>query len=494
MSTKVFPPFALPLLVFAASCGEQPTEVQSPPRPSVAATGTVTLAPGSVIQDSVNKYAAGTSFLIKSGVYRLQSVTPKSGMTFTGEAGAVLSGARLLTSFTQQGAYWVVGGQTQQGMRTDSVNNRGRAICQPRYPRCFYPEELFIDGVRQREVATLSRVQTGTWYFDYPGDKIYIPSNPTGHMVETSVTPRAFHGPAGNVTIRGLIVEKYATPFTSGAIQADGSNWIIEDNEVRFNHGIGIETGAGTVARRNYVHHNMQLGMGGTGDGALIEDNEISYSNNPQAIAYGWSAGGTKWHNTQNLVLRSNFVHHNKGPGLWTDIDNIYTLIENNRVEDNSRFGIYREISYDATIRFNSASRNGFSLPDTDVVRGGGIAIRSSSNVEIYGNTVTNNKAGIDISQVEVRTGRYGPYGVVNLYVHDNTIRMPSGCTGMTVSGIGDLFYTSKNNRFVHNTYYLGPQTRPFWWWNEAEASQDSVTVAQWQAAGQDVTGVFNRQ
>jgi parallel beta-helix repeat protein len=104
----------------------------------------------------------------------------------------------------------------------------------------------------------------------------------------------------------------------------------------------------------------------------------------------------------QHLVLRNNFVHHNKGPGLWTDIDNIYTLIEDNRVEDNSRLSIYREISYDATIRNNSASRNGFSLPDSDVVRGGGIAIRSSSNVEVYGNIVSNNKAGIDVSHVEV--------------------------------------------------------------------------------------------
>ena len=78
MATKGVFVLALPVLVFAASCGDQPTEVQSPPRPSVTATGTVTLAPGSVIQDSVNKYAAGTSFLIKSGIYPYSRSLPRA--------------------------------------------------------------------------------------------------------------------------------------------------------------------------------------------------------------------------------------------------------------------------------------------------------------------------------------------------------------------------------------------------------------------------------
>jgi hypothetical protein len=113
--------------------------------------------------------------------------------------------------------------------------------------------------------------------------------------------------------------------------------------------------------------------------------------------------------------------------------------------------------------------------------------------VEIYGNTLAGNRAGIDINQNVTRTGAYGPYGVVNLYVHDNTVTMLKGLSGLTV-GDGNLaFFTSKNNRFVHNTYNLGTQTRPFWWWNAAASRQDSLTVAQWQAAGQDLSGTFNR-
>src|SRR5947208_739647 len=82
------------------ACNDQPTDVSSGRVSTAVATGTVTILPGARIQDSVNKYASGTSFLLKAGVHRLQSITPKSSMSFSGEPGTVLSGAVLLTTFT----------------------------------------------------------------------------------------------------------------------------------------------------------------------------------------------------------------------------------------------------------------------------------------------------------------------------------------------------------------------------------------------------------
>jgi hypothetical protein len=480
-----------PLFALAA-CRNDPLQhsLTQAPGSAVTADG-VELYPGASFQDSVLKYPEGTAFLIKAGMHRLQSVTPKAGMTFLGEPGAVMSGARQLTSFIREGRYWVATGQTQEGFRIKETRSDGDRICRPKYPRCTYPEDLFYDGARLAHVASLSAIRTGSWYFDYAADKIYFLKDPTAHVVEATVTPRAFQGTAAGVVITGLTVEKYATPFTRGTIEPTGPSWTIQDNELRYGHGIGIETGDNTMVLRNKVHHYMQLGMGGIGTGGLVEDNEISYINDQLMIAYGWAAGGTKWHQTQDLVIRRNFIHHNMGPGLWTDIDNIRTLIEYNQVDDNSRMGIYREISYDAIIRFNSASRNGFAMAKTQPVRGGGIAVRASPNVEIYGNTLTDNKAGIDINQNVTKDGPYGSYAVTNLYVHDNVITMHAGMSGLTVARGDESFFTGKNNRFENNTYYLGSQTRPFWWWNAAAARQDSLTVAEWQAAGQDMTGTF---
>jgi len=46
--------------------------------------------------------------------------------------------------------------------------------------------------------------------------------------------------------------------------------------------------------------------------------------------------------------------------------------------------------------------------------------------------------------------------------------------------------FTSRNNRWVHNTYYLGTNAAPF------EFSNGTRSAAQWRGYGQDATGLFN--
>ncbi len=112
------------------------------------------------------------------------------------------------------------------------------------------------------------------------------------------------------------------------------------------------------LARGNAIHHNGQLGMGGHGTGGLIEGNEIAY-NLTMGYAAMWEGGGAKWAVTTGLTIRGNWSHDNAGPGLWTDINNIDTLYEDNRVEDSEFAGIFHEISYAAIIRNNVIRNNG---------------------------------------------------------------------------------------------------------------------------------------
>ena len=237
------------------------------------ASNSTTIYPGYDIQLTVNKYAAGTAFTLKAGVHRMQSVVPKAGNTFTGESGTILSGARLLTSFSRSGSYWVASGQTQQGIR--------RSIqCQSGYSLCNYPEDLFINDVMLQRVTSLSQVTAGKWYFDYAADKIYFASDPTGKRVETSVTAYAFTGTAQGVVIRNLIIEKYATPSSYGAVGGDNTaTWQVTDNQFRWNHGGGIRTGKQMKILRNNIHHQGQVGIiGWKSDGVLIEANELAYN------------------------------------------------------------------------------------------------------------------------------------------------------------------------------------------------------------------------
>jgi parallel beta-helix repeat protein len=451
----------------------------APPLP----TG-VSIFPGQSIQTAVDQNPIGTTFIIKAGVHRLQSVTPKTGDTFIGEPGAVLSSARLLTGFTQQGNVWVIGGQTQQG----PVHGQ----CQAAYPRCSRPEELFLDDVRQRHVASVAAVTAGTWFFDYALDTIYMGTNPTGRKVETSVTRNAFKGPASDVTLRNLTVEKYASGAQEGAILQTfsgqmGAGWTVDTCTVQLNHGSGINLWTNMHVVNSRILRNGQIGVsGGNGQpGIVVDGNEIAY-NNEAGFDPGWEGGGTKFWATTNLIVRNNYVHHNYGPGLWADFDNDGTLYDGNTVEDNAWAGIFHEISYAAVIRNNIVRRNGLQDPRGWYWRAG-ILIAASSNVEIDGNTLEGNAHAIVGIQQNRGSGSQGPWLIQNLWVHDNTITVGAYQVGLVTDTGDNAIFTSRNNHFDQNTYNIGSSTRPFIWMN------GSRTDSEWRAFGQDLSGFFNR-
>ncbi|HET9177631.1 MAG TPA: hypothetical protein VFQ24_04655, partial [Terriglobia bacterium] len=153
----------------------------------------VTVHPGDDIQSLVNSHPPGTSFLIIPGTYRLQSIRPKDGDTFTGQPGATLNGAAILDNFTQQGQYWVA------DVPVSSLHSY-RGECDKQHPACMYPEDLFFDSKPLKRVAGLSAVGPGSWYLDYSTEKVYVGSDPGGHTVELSEAHAAFWGSASNVS------------------------------------------------------------------------------------------------------------------------------------------------------------------------------------------------------------------------------------------------------------------------------------------------------
>lgn len=299
----------------------------------------------------------------------------------------------------------------------------------------------------------------------------------------------AFSGSADDVVIKGLIIERYAPGSQKHAVYGGTSaGWLVEGNEFRHNDGGGLHTGRKMRVLRNHFHHNAQMGLGGDGDSVVVEGNEIAYNNYQKAYDYGWEAGGAKFVRTRWLTLRDNYVHDNWGHGLWIDIDCWTTLIENNRAENNAAAGIFVEISYVAVIRNNTARGNGY---DASWLDGAGILVNSSPDVEIHGNTLSGNRNGIIALEADRGTGDYGPYIVRNLHVHDNDVDVSGGgATGIAIYGSGtptDVFSSTRENRFVHNTYRLGTNPDPFTW------NDDRLTEAEWRALGMDVTGIFHR-
>ena len=364
---------------------------------------TVRLRVGDKFQEIVRKQPPGTRFVIASGVHRLESVRPKHGMVFTGRPGAVMSGAKVLRSFHREGDVWVVNGQSQQGRRNPTAYmESGRDFDNN-------SEELFFDGLPLRHVSR-GQVGPGRWHFDYGADKIYIGSNPAGHLVETSVAPVAFHGEGvRNVVIENLTIRHYANAAQTGAIHGSGTrDWTIRRVDASRNHGVGIHLGPGSHLSHSKMANNGQLGLRGEsfdpdinyGAPMVIEHNEIVH-NKRLGYDWGWEGGAMKILHSRGTVFRNNWVHDNIGPGIWFDYDNHATTIQSNLVEDNTHIGIFYEVSYGPTkIRWNTVRRNGAGQPGHI---GAGILISNSRNVKIIGNAVDRNERGIALAMASRR-------------------------------------------------------------------------------------------
>ncbi|MEQ1907320.1 MAG: right-handed parallel beta-helix repeat-containing protein [Vicinamibacterales bacterium] len=450
-----------------------------------AAAQSVEVGAGQDLQSQLDSNPPGATVALRAGTYRLTApLTFKNGQRLIGGDRVVLSGARLLGNFRREGRVWVVDGQSQEGAVVESA----AVVCTSDAPRCNRPEDLFLDDRPLRHVATLTDVRAGTWYFDYAADRIVLGDDPTGHSVETSVTPFAVGGEAEGITIRGIVVEKFATPTHEAAINGRLTGMVIEHVEARLNHFAGIRTMDRTHAQNNHVHDNGALGFIGAGENIRIEHNEIDHNNTVGYNPY-WAAGGTKWVYTTHLVVRDNDVHDNHGPGLWTDINNTDVLFEGNRVHDNDLSGIFHEVGYRAVIRNNVANRNGRARPFPGWVVGAGILVSSSSDVEVYGNNLTDNWQGIAGLEDERGNGANGPWVLARLHVHDNVIRQTmapepgSGRSGVAQVNDGTSAFTSGGNRFTNNTYALAGKSLSFFWMGR------DIAETEWQRYGHDTTG-----
>ena len=450
--------------------------------------GGVLIRVGDNFQQVVDNNPPSTRFVIAAGVHRLQTVKPKDGMSFVGQPGAVMSGAKVLSSFTTEGNVWVSSGQTQQGWMNAGADLKDGADLENR------PEELFFDGVPLRHV-TRGEVGPGKWHFDYVADKIYLGNNPAGHMVETSVAPVAFHGEGvRNVVIENLTIRHYANAAQTGAIHGSGTiDWTIRKVDASWNHGVGIHIGPGSHLSYSKLNNNGQLGLRGEsfdpdinyGAPMVIEHNEIAH-NKRLGYEWGWEGGAMKILHSTGTVLRNNWFHHNIGPGIWFDYDNHATTIQSNLVEDNTHIGIFYEVSYGPTkIRWNTVRRNGAGQGGH---MGAGILISNSRDVEISGNAIDRNERGVMLAMAHRETGPDGQLEVANVVVRDNDIRMLTGSTGLLDETGNDAYYTSKGNKFLNNTYRLPDASARVFRWNRTSVISN---WQEWKTIGHDTTGTL---
>ncbi len=439
--------------------------------------------PGANVQQVIDASPSGATICLQAGTHRLvQPLSPKANQWLVGAPGAVLNGALLITSFSRAGATWVADGKLPPAPTAVGV-------CTAGYSGCKHSEAVFYDDRPLWRVMKLSELGSGKFYEDYTTGKVYLADDPNGHTIEVARAKAAIKSSATGVTLKGLTVEKFANDAQRGAI-VGASDWTIEGNEIRLNHGVGIETpGARNVkVLDNNVHHNGQLGISGwRNTAALYQGNTLAFNNTAGFYNADWEAGGGKWTESSTVTVRNNAVHDNKAVGLWFDINDSDITIVGNRIRGNDSDGIRYEISYHAVIRDNQIADNGFKDP-TRWVDGAGIMVNSARDVEIAGNIIDSNFNGITLRQDDRGTGSLGPYVVTGASVHDNQVTMRRGTSGLS-STTGDSAITSRDNTFERNHYtIIGTDLTNFSWVGS------EVAWAQWQRYGQDAGGTFTRR
>jgi hypothetical protein len=416
----------------------------------------IILHAGDDLQAAVQAGGENAVFWLESGVYRTQTIEPLNGQSFYGASDAILNGSKLLTDFTEVDNHWVVDGQTQQGERRETEEPAAGS------QRAGYPDAVYINDHPLTPVDSIDQVKAGTFFFDYDQDRIYLGDDPTGKTVEAAVSVQAIASDAHDVTVTGLTVEKYATPTQVSAISGDGENWVVSGNEVRLNYGVGINVGNGGQILDNFVHDNGQMGLDGGGKNILVQGNEIASNGAWSGIDVLWEGGGAKFTETDGLVVRDNYSHDNTGYGLWTDIDNINTTYEGNRIEYNSMGGINHEISYAASIHDNSFVGNGGN--GLTWLWGSAIQVQNSQDVEIFNNTIDASSGGngIGLIQQDRGEGAYGDYVTVNNNVHDNTLILSSNSGVGAVADYNEEAMLSGGNTFSNNDYHVGANEDQF--------------------------------
>ena len=323
----------------------------------------------------------GATFVLLPGRHYTEGIEPKDGQTFEGERGAILSGAVRLGPFSPAGPHWKAKGPPPLPPSHGSCDPKVSATADT----CKLRESLFIDGARLARAPSLESLNEQSWYQDRSSGDVLLSFDPGKRLVELSYHSFAFSGRARNVTIRHLGIEQFASIAQHGAIYgAATSGWAIVDSEIRLNSGAGISTGDLMRVRSSQILANGQIGIAGGGNNLLIEANTIA-DNNTHAFDPAWEAGGTKFAITENLIFVRNCVRDNKGPEIWTDIDNRNSWIIGNWSIRNSGAGIFHEISGRALISDNVSALNGSG---ENTPWGSQVLVSGSVNTLVWNNRI----------------------------------------------------------------------------------------------------------
>jgi parallel beta-helix repeat protein len=361
-------------------------------------------APLRTLGAAVAKAGSGATIVLRAGSYH-ESVVIPDGKRLTVQSwpkeAVFLDGSSAVSGWAASGGRWHKDGWNVQfdasptytrGAPDNAAANWG--FVNPSYPMAAHPDQIWIDGVAQKQVASLGAVVAGTFFHDEAANQLWLGTNPTGRSVRASDLIRALMVRSAGSVVRGIGIRRYAPSVPDmGAVTIERSNVLVENVAITDNATTGMHVGSGTVTgvtiRGVSLARNGMLGMSASNADRLTVDGVVAENNNTERFNAAPVSGGMKITRSRVVAVRNSIFRANQGPGLWLD-ESVYDMtIVGNEMRNNSSHGVSLEISAKAMFANNIVTGNG----------GFGIKVNNTSNVSLWNNTFTGNDRSINVVQ-----------------------------------------------------------------------------------------------
>lgn len=363
-------------------------------------------SPLKTIKAAVARARSGQTIVLRQGSYAEEVKIPATKtitlQPFPGEA-VWLDGSVPVSGFEPDGGAFVVDGWTAEfdasptySWGAEDGTTPGWAFVNPDHPMAAHPDQVWIDGVAQRQVGSLDDLEADSFLVDYADDRLFLGTDPSGKSVRASALAKAISIQSAGSAVKGIGVRRFSPSVPHmAAVTVENSGIVIENVVVKETSTTGLAVSGVDVSLRGItLTENGMLGASATyADGLTAVDLEVTH-NNTEGFNRSPAAGGFKIGRTRTVQVRDSTFRQNDGTGLWFDESVSDATAAGNDIIGNAGHGISVEISARAVIADNVIAAND----------GHGLKVNNSSDVEIWNNSLVDNGRPINIVQDERRS------------------------------------------------------------------------------------------
>ncbi|MGG5817692.1 right-handed parallel beta-helix repeat-containing protein [Falsiroseomonas sp. HW251] len=342
-----------------------------------APAGAVFIAAGTDIMSVVSKYPAGTAFLLGSGTFYGQTISPRNGDQFYGQQGTVLDGNGATKAFWGQGVSnvtiagisftdYAAPGSGIGILGTDGGSSGWKVLGNQFYGNADGPVLMLGGGMLVQDCYFHDNADNAIASWNVSGAIIQNCEFSNNHM--SGESPFSATGSGAAVKLAQTTNVQFLNNYVHDTVAGPGiwtdincSGTVIDGNTITRNAagGIFIELDYGTVIRNN----------------TITDNNKTLYE--------GFQGGGIYVYNAQNADIYNNVIANNGG-GIW--------LYEGSRGTGSQGEWLTRNVSiHDNTVIATSGQHGvgGTATNDGSITFGNDDYNLSGTAKFVYGGTVT---------------------------------------------------------------------------------------------------------